>query len=116
MSIAGLISEKMRENINKFPGLGDIPGLGALFRSSKFLKDTTELVIFVTPRLAKPVLAQNVRLPTYSFIEPDDIDFYVLGRTEARKVKGQRLNTVKGSTSAGGLEGDYGLQLVEGVR
>jgi pilus assembly protein CpaC len=116
MSIAGLISEKMRENINKFPGLGDIPGLGALFRSSKFLKDTTELVIFVTPRLAKPVLAQNVRLPTDSFIEPDDIDFYVLGRTEARKVKGQRLNTVKGSTSAGGLEGDYGLQLVEGVR
>ena len=38
MSIAGLISDKLRENVNKFPGLGDIPGLGALFRSEKFLK------------------------------------------------------------------------------
>jgi pilus assembly protein CpaC len=113
MSIAGLISEKVRENINKFPGLGDIPGLGALFRSSKFLKDTTELVIFVTPRLAQPVLATNVQFPTDSFVEPDDVDFYVLGRTDSRKAR-SRLADKSGHrvVTDGGLDGEFGQQIV----
>ena len=115
MSIAGLISEKMKESINKFPGLGDIPGLGILFKDSKFAKDTTELVIFVTPRLAKPVLAQNALLPTDSFIEPDNIDFFVLGRTESRKVRNRWVDKdVATRVNKGGLDGDYGQQLVVG--
>jgi pilus assembly protein CpaC len=112
MSIAGLISEKLREDINKFPGLGDIPGLGALFRSSKFLKDTTELVIFVTPRLAKPVLAQNVQLPTDSFVEPDNVDFYILGRTESRNHRVNKPGNVV--ITDGGLDGEYGQQVMGG--
>ncbi len=117
MSIAGLISDKLRENVNKFPGLGDIPGLGALFRSSKFLNQQTELVIFVTPRLAKPVLAQNAQLPTDSFVPPDDVDFYVLGRTESRKVRNRWLkNDVNSIGNKGGLDGEYGQQLMEGVQ
>ena len=117
MSIAGLISEKLKENVNKFPGLGDVPGLGALFRSSKFLKDTTELVIFVTPRLAKPILAKNAQLPTDSFVEPDDVDFYILGRTESRRARSIVNNKVGGSVIAkGGLDGEYGQQLVGGVK
>lgn len=115
MSIAGLISEKMKESINKFPGLGDIPGLGVLFKDSKFAKDTTELVIFVTPRLAKPVLAQNALLPTDSFIEPDNVDFFVLGRTESRKVRNRWVDKdVATRSNNGGLDGDYGQQLVVG--
>ena len=115
MSIAGLISEKMKESINKFPGLGDIPGLGVLFKDSKFAKDTTELVIFVTPRLAKPVLAQNALLPTDSFIEPDNVDFFVLGRTESRKVRNRWVDKdVATRSNKGGLDGDYGQQLVIG--
>jgi pilus assembly protein CpaC len=115
MCIAGLISEKMKESINKFPGLGDIPGLGILFRDSKFAKDTTELVIFVTPRLAKPVLAQNAMLPTDSFIEPDNVDFFVLGRTESRKVRNRWVDKdVATRGNKGGLDGDYGQQLVVG--
>jgi|WetSurSiteA1Bulk_404760.scaffolds.fasta_scaffold00877_6 pilus assembly protein CpaC len=116
MSIAGLISDKLRENINKFPGLGDIPGLGALFRSSAFLNHQTELVIFVTPRLAKPVLAQNVQLPTDSFVAPDDVDFYVLGRTESRKVRNRLVKNDAISINKGGLDGEYGQQLMEGVK
>ncbi len=115
MSIAGLINEKLKENVNKFPGLGDIPGLGALFRTSKFIKDTTELVIFVTPRLAKPTLAKNIILPTDSFVEPSDMDFYVLGRTEASSaVKSIRPKNTKATLNKGGLDGDYGQQLIEG--
>jgi pilus assembly protein CpaC len=115
MSIAGLISEKMKESINKFPGLGDIPGLGILFRDSRFAKDTTELVIFVTPRLAKPVLAKNAQLPTDSFIEPDNVDFFVLGRTESRKVRNRWIDKDTSTrNNTGGLDGDYGQQLVVG--
>jgi pilus assembly protein CpaC len=117
MSIAGLISDTLRENINKFPGLGDIPGLGALFRSSAFLNQQTELVIFVTPRLAKPTLAQNAQLPTDSFVPPDDVDFYVLGRTESRNVRNRWVKDDAKSTSSnkGGLDGEYGQQLMQGV-
>ncbi|MDD5322804.1 MAG: type II and III secretion system protein family protein [Methylococcales bacterium] len=115
MSIAGLISDKLRENVNKFPGLGDIPGLGALFRSSQFLNQQTELVIFVTPRLAKPVLAQNAQLPTDSFVAPDDVDFYVLGRTESRKARNRWTgNDANSIGNKGGLDGEYGQQLIEG--
>ncbi|MDD4905333.1 MAG: hypothetical protein PHD39_04115, partial [Methylobacter tundripaludum] len=115
MSIAGLISDKLRENVNKFPGLGDIPGLGALFRSSAFLNQQTELVIFVTPRLAKPVLAQNAQLPTDSFVAPDDVDFYVLGRTESRKARNRWVkNDANPISNKGGLDGEYGQQLMEG--
>ena len=118
MSIAGLISEKLKEDVNKFPGLGDVPGLGALFRNSKFSKDTTELVIFVTPRLAKPVLAKNVQLPTDSFVEPDDVDFYILGRTESRRARSIISNktnkTSNNVMSTGGLDGEFGQQWVGG--
>ena len=115
MSIAGLISDKLRENVNKFPGLGDIPGLGALFRSEKFITQQTELVIFVTPRLAKPVLAKNAQLPTDSFVAPDDVDFYILGRTESRKVRNRWVENAGNATAnKGGLDGEYGQQLMEG--
>jgi pilus assembly protein CpaC len=115
MSIAGLISDKLRENVNKFPGLGDIPGLGALFRSEKFITQQTELVIFVTPRLAKPVLAKNAQLPTDSFVAPDDVDFYILGRTESRKVRNRWVeNESNAKGNKGGLDGEYGQQLMEG--
>ncbi|MGA1463066.1 MAG: type II and III secretion system protein family protein, partial [Steroidobacteraceae bacterium] len=50
IGIAGLSNESMRESIRKFPGLGDIPVLGQLFRSQAFQKGETELVILVTPR------------------------------------------------------------------
>jgi pilus assembly protein CpaC len=115
MSIAGLISDRLRENVNKFPGLGDIPGLGALFRSSAFLNQQTELVIFVTPRLAKPVLAKNAQLPTDSFVSPDDVDFYILGRTESRKARNRWVkNDANPLGNKGGLDGEYGQQLMEG--
>ena len=87
MSIAGLISENLRESVSKFPGLGEIPVLGALFRSQEFQKNETELVILVTPRLAKPLAPEDVRLPTDTFIEPTDLEFYFLGRTEGRPPK-----------------------------
>jgi pilus assembly protein CpaC len=82
IGIAGLMNESMRNAITKFPGLGDIPILGALFRSQEFQKNQTELVILVTPRLAKPMNASNVRLPTDSVVDPSNLDFFLLGRIQ----------------------------------
>ena len=81
IGIAGLMNENMREVINKFPGLGDIPVLGNLFRSQEFEKGETELVILVTPQLATPVARGSIPLPTDNFVEPNDFEFYILGKT-----------------------------------
>jgi pilus assembly protein CpaC len=70
--------------VTKFPLLGDIPILGALFRSSSFQKRETELIVIVTPHLVKPVDMSKQTLPTDAFIEPDDFDFYVMGRLEGK--------------------------------
>ena len=76
----GLIDDNLRELVTKFPGLGDLPILGALFRSNQFQKGQTELVIMVTPRLAKPVAPGSVTLPTDKFVEPTDSEFYWQGQ------------------------------------
>ncbi|SDE91826.1 pilus assembly protein CpaC [Massilia sp. PDC64] len=79
--IAGLIKNNMTETVKRFPGLGEIPVLGALFRSSEFQKDQTELMFVVTPRLVKP-LAAAPRLPTDNHVPPARTDVYVNGGLE----------------------------------
>lgn len=55
--LAGLISNEESRNISKIPLLGDIPILGALFRSTRFQKKETELMIFITPKIIQPLAA-----------------------------------------------------------
>ena len=84
MGIAGLIDEQLREGVTKFPGLGSIPVLGALFRSQEFKNEETELVIMVTPHLAKPLAPDEIRLPTDNFTVPGDAAWYLLGKLEGK--------------------------------
>lgn len=84
MGIAGLINENLREQVNKFPGLGDIPILGNLFRSQEYVKGKTELVILVTPHFAKPAEREAFTLPTDKFVEPSSLGFYLMGYTEGK--------------------------------
>jgi pilus assembly protein CpaC len=79
--IAGLIKNDVAQTINRFPGLGEIPILGALFRSSEFQQDKTELMFVITPRLVKP-LPPNYALPTDSFVEPSREEFFFEGKME----------------------------------
>ena len=65
--IAGLLSSDTANNINKVPGIGNLPILGSLFKSRSFQRNETELVIVVTPYLVKPMNASDVRLPTDGF-------------------------------------------------
>ncbi len=85
LGVAGLISETMREVVTKFPGLGSIPGLGALFRSQQYQKGETELLILVTPHLAKPLIPAEVLLPTDGYVDPSDFGWYFMGNMTGRK-------------------------------
>lgn len=80
LAIAGLIQDSVRQQINKFPGLGDIPILGALFRSRDFIHTKTELVILVTPYLAFP--GDAPALPTDGLVIAGDAEAIFLGRME----------------------------------
>lgn len=83
-SIAGLLREDLIETVGQYPILGQIPVLGALFRSSQYQKRETELVIIVTPRLVKPMTGNSHPLPTDHFVEPSALEFYFLGALEGR--------------------------------
>lgn len=84
LGLAGLLDDTLRESVSRFPGLGSIPVLGALFRSNQYQQGQTELVILVTPRLAQPVREEAVSLPTDGFTPPSDYEFYLEGRLEGR--------------------------------
>lgn len=101
IGIAGLISDNVREFVDKMPGLGDVPLLGMLFRSQEFRSGQTELVIFVTPHLARPIAANQIRLPTDSFVPPSDAEFYLMGRMEAGKAPAKS----EPESSKGGTDG-----------
>jgi pilus assembly protein CpaC len=81
-AIGGLMRDNVRESVKKVPFLGEIPILGALFRSSSFQKNETELLIIVTPHLVKPLDMTAQTLPTDYYVEPNDFEFYFMGFPE----------------------------------
>ena len=82
-AMAGLLRRDFQDTVRQFPVLGSIPIIGALFRSSNFQKEETELVIIVTPRLIRPVRAAAMKLPTDRVTAPDEVDLFLLGRTDS---------------------------------
>lgn len=80
-AVAGLIKNNMSEALDKFPGLGEAPVLGALFRSTEFQNNQTELMFVVTPHLVKP-LAGPVALPTDVHVPPSRADVMLMGTGE----------------------------------
>jgi pilus assembly protein CpaC len=114
-AIGGLMRDNVKESVKKVPFLGELPILGALFRSSSFQKNETELVIIVTPHLVKPLDMTAQTLPTDYYVEPNDFEFYLMGfseksgfggkagqRSPAAEVLSNRV------TRQGGLEGRVG--------
>jgi pilus assembly protein CpaC len=81
-AIGGLLRDNVRESVKKFPLLGELPIVGALFRSSSFQKNETELLIIVTPHLVKPMDLTAQTLPTDYYVEPNDFEFYLMGFSE----------------------------------
>ena len=86
LAIAGLIQDKQDSSKVRVPWLGDIPGIDLFFSRRSVQRDETELVILVSPELVHPLEPEQVPmvLPGMEVTEPDDIDFFLLGRYEGR--------------------------------
>jgi pilus assembly protein CpaC len=119
-AIAGLLQDNIKESVSKYPFLGDIPILGALFRSTSFQKNETELIVIVTPHLVKPLDMVKQTLPTDHYLEPNDFELMLMGYVEgvfpepkvARPTEAYTLGQPKMAGRMpfrkGGMEGMFG--------
>ena len=86
IAIAGLMKEEVRGLASRVPGIGDVPIIGALFRSVNFQRSLSELVILVTPELVAPLDGhQPISLPMEERQDPDDFELYMLGLLEGTR-------------------------------
>ena len=83
-AIGGLISNNVTGALKAIPGIGEVPILGALFRSTSFQQDRSELVFIITAHLVKPQPPSNYQMPTDSFTQPIEADVYATGNMEGR--------------------------------
>ena len=104
-AIGGLIKNNTTSNIKAFPVLGELPIIGALFRSSDFQNDKTELVFVVTPRLVKP-LPMNAKLPTDAYRDPTRKELFIDG-----KLEGSGREASKAAPKDGKADGAAGFEL-----
>ena len=105
-AIAGLLQDNADITGNAVPILGDVPVLGALFRSDNFQRNETELVIVVTPYLVRPVSDPTVlRLPTDGWQPPSDLERILLLRQSARTAEPGRCS----GRTAGHIPGQAGF-------
>lgn len=77
--IAGLIKDEMQGTIEQLPGVKELPILGALFRSTEFQRNETELVIAVTPYIVDPLKGSDVKLPTDNFRPSSQMEMFFFG-------------------------------------
>jgi len=82
-AIAGLLSDDFRDLSSQVPWLGDIPVLGALFRSAEYARDQTELVIIITAHLVTPTRGETLALPTDRVRPPSESELFLFGRVAA---------------------------------
>lgn len=122
MGIAGLLSENSRNVDQGLPGVSDLPVLGRLFKSEQFTSGETELVILVTPRLAKPIDRRRITLPTDGYVSPNDVEFYLLGKgasldfdkyklDDEASVSTQNQPDYQFTSGEGGTDGQFGHSL-----
>lgn len=104
LAMAGLLSEDTRKNIDGFPGLKDLPVLGTLFRSQDYIKRETELVVMVTPYLARPNTPRKFARPTDGLAVASDLKSNVLGHMN--RIYGKN---VPSSTEGGLKDGSIGF-------
>ncbi|MFN3971876.1 MAG: type II and III secretion system protein family protein [Gemmobacter sp.] len=86
-AIAGLLQDDFRNLNGQVPWLGDIPVLGALFRSSEYQRDQSELVIIVTPHLVTPTRGEALALPTDRVRLPTEKEFFLFGQVEGKRAQ-----------------------------
>jgi len=102
-AVAGLMQHNTKQVIDGFPGVKDLPVLGALFRSRDFQNDETELVVLVSAYLVEPNAESAFSAPTDGFVAPSDPETLLLGRLNAvyRKKQGDKPVSADASAPVG---------------
>jgi pilus assembly protein CpaC len=107
-AVAGLLQNNTTHDISRFPGLGDLPILGALFRSDRFRRNESELVIIVTPYLVRPVsTATRLQTPVDGFVPPNDQDRVLHGMNSRPQLRQRPVQPLAGDGR--GLVGPSGF-------
>ncbi len=109
-AIAGLLSDDFTDLNGQVPWIGDVPVLGALFRSAQYSRKQTELVIIVTPHLVTPTRGEALTLPTDRVQPPTERDLFLFGRVAADEAP-QR--GAAGEVARQDFSGSYGYVLDE---
>lgn len=87
IAIAGLLQDEVRGVASAVPGIGDVPILGALFRSVDYQRQRTELIILVTPEVVAPMTPEDLpELPGAALKDPTDLELFLLGALEGEDV------------------------------
>lgn len=109
MAIAGLLQDNFIDAVQQVPWIGDVPILGALFRSSNYRREQSELVVIVTPHLVTPVNGDSLTLPTDRVRIPNEAELFLLGNVQGAERKG-RAGVTKGDATIQNQDfnGSYG--------
>lgn len=103
-AIAGLLQDDFRDSIGQVPWLGDIPVLGALFRSANYQREQSELVIIITAHLVTPTRGEALALPTDRIRIPTENELFLMGQTTGRPAAG----SAAGDVAQQDFSGSYG--------
>lgn len=108
-AIAGLLQDDFKDTSSQLPWIGDVPVLGALFRSANYQRKQTELVIIITAHLVTPTRGEALALPTDRITPPSEKDLFLSGRVTA----GTRAPTkgAAGEVAKQDFSGSYGYVL-----
>ncbi|APG26970.1 hypothetical protein A7E78_03455 [Syntrophotalea acetylenivorans] len=118
LALAGLLQDSLRESVSKIPGLGDIPIIGTLFRSTSYQQERTDLMISVTPHLVTANKEGTIKYPGQDMKIPNRYEFYLEGRLEGRRSGDMDTLGVHSfgqevpESEQGGLEGSFGHEPV----
>ncbi len=107
-AIAGLLQDDFRNSVGQVPWLGDLPILGALFRSASYQRQQSELVIIVTAHLVSPVRGEALALPTDRVRIPTEQELFFLGEVTGRA---PAVGTPAGEVAQQDFSGSYGYVL-----
>jgi pilus assembly protein CpaC len=99
--IGGLLQSTGHHIIDQLPWVGSVPVLGALFSSKSYQRNETDLAIIVTPHLVRPARPGDlIKTPLDDTLPPNDVDFFLLGRTEVTRTEARKLTPVSARIDA----------------
>ncbi|MCM2560615.1 type II and III secretion system protein family protein [Lutimaribacter sp. EGI FJ00015] len=107
-AIAGMLKDDFRDLSGQVPWLGDIPVLGALFRSAEYQRSQSELVIIITAHLVTPTRGEALSLPTDRVKPPSEKDLFLYGRVTSNDGSTRPLKGAAGEVAKQDFKGSYG--------